>query len=76
MQGGGNKRFTVERAMSCKKGDLLFVQHKDVAAEWHHLCAQLLQPLAVSNEPLIHADWGLPNAGNRGLRRQLTSMAT
>ena len=31
---------------------------------WHHLCAQALQPSAVSDEPLIHTGRGVPNAGN------------
>ncbi len=40
--------------MSCKKGGLVLLRHNDVAAEWHHLCAQALSPAAVSDEPLIH----------------------
>ena len=43
------------------------MRHNDVAAEWHHLCAQALQPSAVSDEPLIHTGRGVPNAGNTGV---------
>ncbi len=64
---GCNERFTVEHAMSCKKGGLVVMRHNDVAAEWHHLCAQALQPSAVSDEPLIHTGRGVPNAGNTGV---------
>ena len=32
----------------------MLLRHNDVAAEWHHLCAQALTPSAVSDEPLIH----------------------
>jgi hypothetical protein len=64
---GCNERFTVEHAMSCKKGGLVVQRHNDVAAEWHHLCAQALQPSAVSDEPLIHAGRGVPNAGETGV---------
>jgi hypothetical protein len=42
------------------------MRHNDVAAEWHHLCAQALQPSAVSDEPLIHTGPGVPNAENAG----------
>jgi hypothetical protein len=48
---GCDERFTVEHAMSCKKGGLVLLRHKDVAAEWHQLCASVLTPSAVSDEP-------------------------
>jgi hypothetical protein len=32
----------------------VLLHHNDVAAEWHHLCAQVLTPSAFSDEPLIH----------------------
>ena len=51
---GCGQRFTLGHAMSCKKGGLVLLRHNDVAAEWHHLCAQALTPSAVSDEPLIH----------------------
>jgi hypothetical protein len=31
----------------------VLLRHNDIAAEWHHLCAQALTPAAVSDEPLI-----------------------
>ena len=64
---GCSERFTVEHAMSCKKGGLVVQRHNDVAAEWHHLCAQALQPSAVSGEPLIHTGRGVQNAGVTGV---------
>ena len=64
---GCNERFTVSHAMSCKKGGLVVMRHNDVSAEWHHLCAQALQPSAVSDEPLIHTGRAVPNAGNTGV---------
>jgi hypothetical protein len=48
--------------MTCKKGGLVLLRHKDVVAEWHHLCAHALSPAAVSDERLIHSGWG----GNAG----------
>jgi hypothetical protein len=48
---GCGQRFSLGQAMSCKKGGLVLLRHNDVAAEWHHLCAQALTPSAVSDEP-------------------------
>jgi hypothetical protein len=48
--------------MTCKKGCLLLLRHNDVVAEWHHLCAQVISPSAVSDEPLIYSGRG-SNAG-------------
>jgi hypothetical protein len=64
---GCNERFTVDHAMSCKKGGLVVMRHNDVAAEWHHLCAQALPPAAVTDEPLIHTGRGVPNAEQTGV---------
>ena len=64
---GCSERFTVEHAMSCKKGGLVVQRHNDVAAEWHHLCAQALQPSAVSDEPLINTGRGVQAAGATGV---------
>jgi hypothetical protein len=53
--------------MSCKKGGMVLLRHNDVAAEWHHLCAQTLTPAAVSDEPLIHQGRdGAAWAGTKG----------
>jgi hypothetical protein len=50
---GCEAKFTVDHALSCKKGGLVLLRHNDVAAEWHTLCAAALTPSAVSDEPLI-----------------------
>ena len=52
---GCGERFTVDHAMSCKKGGLVLLRHNDVCGEWGQLCAQALTPSAVSDEPLIHS---------------------
>jgi hypothetical protein len=51
---GCQQPFTVEHAVSCKKGGLVLLRHNDVKAEWHELCARAHTPSAVSDEPLIH----------------------
>ena len=50
---GCGERFTTAHALSCKKGGLVLLRHNELAAEWHHLCAQALTPSAVSDEPVI-----------------------
>ena len=61
-----NERFTVEHAMSCKKGGLVSLRHNDIAAEWGCLCAQALTPSAISDEPLIHTSRDVTQAGANG----------
>jgi hypothetical protein len=56
--------FTVEHALTCKKGGLVLLRHNDLAAEWHQLCATALTPSAVSDEPLIHS--GRATQGTHG----------
>ena len=55
---GCGQRFSLGHAMTCKKGGLVLLCHNDVAAKWHQLCAQVLTPAAISDEPLIHRGWG------------------
>ena len=57
---GCYKRFSVEHAMSCKKGGLITIRHDDVKGEWHQLCAQALTPTAVSDEPFIYSGRAVP----------------
>ena len=63
---GCGQRFSVEHAMSCKKGGLVMLRHNDVAAEWHHLCAQGLTPAAITDEPLNHTCRDVQQTGARG----------
>ena len=46
--------FTVQHAMTCKKGGLVMRRHEAVAAEWHDLCARATTSTSVSDEPLIY----------------------
>jgi hypothetical protein len=67
---GCRQRFSVDHAMTCKKGGLVMLRHNDVAAEWHHLCAQALTPAAVTDEPLIHPSRDVQQAGAAGTMPQ------
>ena len=60
---GCGQRFSVEHAMSCKVGGMVLQRHNDLAAEWHHLCAQALMPSAVTDEPFIHNSRDVRRAG-------------
>jgi len=60
---GCNDRFTVEHAMTCKKGGLIVQRHNDLKAEWHHLCVQALTATAITDEPLIHMSRDVRQAG-------------
>jgi hypothetical protein len=55
---GCGERFSVEHAMSCKKGGLVVQRHNAIVAEWMHLCSQALTASAVTPEPLIHTGLG------------------
>ena len=57
--------FTVEHAMSCKRGGLITQRHDEVSAEWHQLCCNALQPSAVRYEPYIHAGSSTAQGGNQ-----------
>jgi hypothetical protein len=50
---GCNERFTVEHAMSCRKGGLIIQRHNGLVTTWGLLCGQALTPSTVSNKPLI-----------------------
>jgi hypothetical protein len=63
---GCGQCFLHGHTMMCKKGRLVLLRHNDVAAKWHHLCAQALSPSAVSDKPLIHSSRG----GNTGAAAQ------
>ena len=51
---GCSQKFSVEHALSCKRGALILQRHNDVAEEWHRLSAQAFTPGSVSNEPYIY----------------------
>ena len=59
---GCRQKFSVEHAMTCKKGGLVVLRHNDVAQEWSELCCRALAPSAVSDEPLIYS--GQDSNGN------------
>ena len=63
---GCQQRFTVDHAMSCKKGGLILLRHAELAQEWHTLCAQALTPTAVSDEPLISQGQHTPRRNEQG----------
>ena len=50
---GCGSPFTVTHAMSCKKGGLIGDRHRELCAEWAHLCSKAWNPAAVSDEPEI-----------------------
>jgi hypothetical protein len=60
---GCQQRFSVEHAMTCKKGGLILLCHNDLSSEWQELCAQAPSPSAVSDEPLIHNGQGQQEGG-------------
>ena len=59
---GCGQKFSVEHAMTCKKGGLVVLRHNDVAQEWSELCCRALAPSAVSDKPLIYS--GQDSNGN------------
>jgi hypothetical protein len=52
---GCDERFTIEHAMSCRKGGLILQRHNDLVTTWGQLLrGQALSPsTTVSDEPLI-----------------------
>ena len=50
---GCNEPFSVEHALSCKKGGLVHIRHDDVADEFRHLCGTALSFGRVEREPRI-----------------------
>jgi hypothetical protein len=50
---GCGDHFTIEHAMSCKKGGLILHRHNDLVTTWGQLCGQAHNPSSVSDEPLI-----------------------
>ena len=50
---GCHERFTVDHAMSCRRGGLIIQRHDDIKMEFQQLCAYAFKPSVVSNEPII-----------------------
>jgi hypothetical protein len=50
---GCGDHFTIEHAMSCKKGGLILHRHNDLVTTWGQLCGQAHTPSSVSDKPLI-----------------------
>ena len=50
---GCQQKFSVEHALSCRKGGLILLRHNEVAEEWSRMCSAAHTPSAVSHEPLI-----------------------
>jgi hypothetical protein len=46
--------FTVEHALSCKKGGLVLLRHNEFKTDWQDVCGSALSPSACSDEPLIN----------------------
>ena len=61
---GCGDRFTLDHAMSCRKGGLILLRHNDLAAEWGHMCGQARSKSAVHDEPLIHNSRDVQIAGS------------
>ena len=58
--------FSVDHAMSCKKGGLIMLRHNDLKHEWTMLCAEALPRRAITDEPLIHTSQDVQAAGDEG----------
>ena len=48
---GCGKNFSIEHAISCPKGSLVFTQHDNAAKEWGVLGARALIPSAITYKP-------------------------
>jgi hypothetical protein len=60
---GCGEHFTIEHAMSCRKGGLILHRHNDLVSTWGQLCGQALTPSTVSDEPLILPSRDMPVEG-------------
>ena len=49
------KKFSIEHALSCPKGELVFARHDNTAKEWGALRARALVPSAITYEPKINS---------------------
>ena len=60
---GCGDHFTIEHAMSCRKGGLILHRHNDLVSTWGQLCGQALSPSTVTDEPLIQPSQDMPVIG-------------
>jgi hypothetical protein len=51
---GCEGKFTLQHALSCKKGGLVIFRHNEIRDELVYLAGKALTPSAIRNEPLIH----------------------
>ena len=52
---GCGKKFSIEHALSCPKGSLVFARHDDAAKEWGSLGARALVPSEITYKPKINS---------------------
>ena len=52
---GCSKRFLIEPAISCLKGEIVMARHNEAAKEWGYLGARALVPIAITHEPKINS---------------------
>ena len=60
---GCGQPFTVEHALSCKKGGQVVARHDDLKDEWENLCGHALGHSKVFDEPLVKTSQDVREAG-------------
>ena len=51
---GYGKKFSIEHALSCPKGGLVFARHEKAVKKWDALGSQALVPSAITYKPKIN----------------------
>ena len=60
---GCGAKFTVEHALTCKKGGLVLNRHNEVRDELGYLACQAINPSSVRDEPIINIGRGANSSG-------------